>query len=166
MVTSVEFEDYVLARGAQLISFATVLCGDRHLAEDLVQSALVKVHRNWRRIGDQHPDPYVRRAIVSCHVDHRRLRRNGEAPAIVELDLDPTAPTDPTPDPGFSVPERLAMWQALATLPSRQRAVLVLRYYSGLDDAAVAATLQCGQSTVRSQAARALATLRRQFEPE
>lgn len=156
-----EFDAYVADKGTALLRFARVITGDPYLAEDLVQATLAKAFRRWRRIGEmEHPDAYVRRIVVTKHLDWRRRMSNSEAPSAVDV-LDRAAD-----DHAPAVAARDEMRQLLVTLPKRQRTVLALRYYADYDDAAIAATLGCGESTVRSNAARALATLRSAFSPQ
>lgn len=144
------FDDYVAARGDALLRFAYLLCGDAHLAEDLVQSVLAKAYRRWPK-----PEAYVRRMVVNEHLSWRRRRSSGEV--VVAATPDAAAG-------GADLAERDAMWRLLATLPRRQRAVLVLRYYEDLSDAAIAEVLGCAESTVRAYATRALAALRLDVE--
>ncbi|WP_067499584.1 SigE family RNA polymerase sigma factor [Actinoplanes sp. TFC3] len=149
------FDDFVQARGWALLRFAYVLSGDAHLSEDLVQEVLARMHRRWDKVTAlQHPEAYVRTAIVRQYVSWRRRRSAGET-ILAEL---------PEP-PGLSEPQqrvlaRDQMWRLMAGLPRAQRAVLVLRFYCDLPDDDIAQLLGCGQSTVRSQAARALARMR------
>ncbi len=145
----VTFEDFVVARGPSLVRFTHALCGDRQLAEDLVQEVLVKTHRRWDKIHGR-PEPYVRSALVRELVSWRRRRSHHEIPGPV--------PERAVEDTAFATHD--AMWREIATLPVRQRAVLVLRYWEGLSDAEIAALLNCAESTVRSSAARAFAVLR------
>ncbi len=148
------FEQYVNARGHALLRFATLLTGDRHLAEDLVQEALARAHPKWRRIGAmEHPDAYVRRMVVNLFLSWRRLRSSRVTPTA-------TLPETLGEDPSQSHADRDAMWRLLATLPRQQRAVLVLRFYEGLADDDIARLLDCSPATVRSHASRALGTLR------
>ncbi len=155
-----EFEGFVAARGPALRRFAYVLCGDRQRAEDLVQSALTQVLRHWVRVSAmQHPEAYVRQAVVREHLAWWRRRSSREV-------VSDTAPDRAEPgDFTTTAADRDAAWRLLATLPDRQRAVLVLRYYEDLDDAGVARVLGTTESTVRSNAARGLATLRRLVSP-
>ncbi len=77
-----DFEDYVHACGQSLVRFAYVLCSDPHMAEDLVQSALAKAYRRWRRVAvTDHPDAYVQRIIVNTYLSARRRRWTSELPA-------------------------------------------------------------------------------------
>jgi RNA polymerase sigma-70 factor (sigma-E family) len=150
----VEFSEYVAARGTALERFAYVLSGDAHLAQDLVQTALLKAYRRWRWVARaEHPDAYVRRIVTRSYLDWRRRRSSGEQPVGA-------VPDQPAPDPAEGVAERDQLRRALGTLSPRQRAVLVLRHYEGMDDAAIAGLLGCGEGSVRTHASRGLARLR------
>ena len=149
------FDAFVLARGQALLRFAHVLCGDAHLAEDLVQEVLGRAHRRWERIERMEaPEAYVRRAIVREFLSWRRRRSSTEA---VVADV-PDRPS------GHDAAQQLAardeMRTLLAGLPRARRAVLVLRFYDDLPDDEIAAMLGCSPSTVRAHASRALAKLR------
>ncbi|MGI8723122.1 MAG: SigE family RNA polymerase sigma factor [Geodermatophilaceae bacterium] len=153
-----DFDEYVARRGQGLLRFGYVLSGDAHLAEDLVQTALLKAHRSWRRVmlADQ-PDAYLRRVILNTYLDHRRRRSATEVP----LDCDGSSWREGSSDDhAEGVVLRSEMWLALAELPRKQRAVLVLRYYEDCSDSAIAILLNCTESTVRSNASRALRALR------
>ena len=131
-----------------------MLTGDAHLAQDLVQTALLKAYRRWRWVARaEHPDAYVRRIVTRSYLDWRRRRSSSEQPVGV-------LPDRPQPDVAEGVAERDRLRRALGTLSPKQRAVLVLRHYEGLDDAAIAALLRCGEVSVRSHASRGLARLR------
>ena len=146
------FEAFVAARSGDLLRTAVLLTRDRGHAEDLLQTALVKAYRRWDRI-DGDPYPYVRRVLVTTAASWRRLRATQE---IVSL----PAYEHTTPDGTEAVDERERMTDALATLPPRMRAVLVLRYTEDLSEAATAELLRCSVHTVRSQTVRGLARLR------
>jgi RNA polymerase sigma-70 factor (sigma-E family) len=155
------FDAFVQRRGGALLRFAYVLSGDAHLAEDLVQEVLARMHRRWDRItAMHHTEAYVRTAIVRQFLSWRRRRSAGEA-ILAEV-----------PEPaGFAEPQqrvlaRDQMWRLMAGLPRAQRAVLVLRFYCDLPDDEIAALLGCGASTVRSQASRALARMRTMLSAE
>jgi RNA polymerase sigma-70 factor (sigma-E family) len=150
-----QFEHYVAARSQALLRLAFVLTRDRHLAEDLVQSALTDAFRHWRKVRRaEHPDAYVRRMLVNTHLSWARRRSSTEHPAE-------HLPEPPgTPDQAESIATRDALRRALETLPPRARTVLVLRFYADLDDAAIASLMGVGISSVRATASRALATLR------
>lgn len=157
-----DFAAFVATRSAALLSFAHVLTGDRHDAEDVVQTALAATALGWHRLRSKdNPEGYVRRAIVTTHLNRQRRRpwlerSTGEVPE----------PSDPGPRGAEGLDERDAMWRVLATLPPRQRAVLVLRYYEDLSEADIANVLGCSRGTVKSQAAKALERLRRSFAPQ
>jgi RNA polymerase sigma-70 factor (sigma-E family) len=146
------FDDFARGRMRELLRFAHVLTGDADRAADLVQDALERTLMAWPRIERKDdPEGYVRRAIVNRHVSvWRRLRRER---------LVPETPDQPYDDAGGRDRD---LWNALATLPPRQRAVLVLRYYEDLSEADCAAVLGCSVGTVKSQAWKALARLRAQ----
>jgi RNA polymerase sigma-70 factor (sigma-E family) len=149
------FDDFVTGRGWALLRFAYVLSGDAHLAEDLVQEVLARMHRRWDRVtAMDHAEAYVRAAIVRQFLSWRRRRAAREA-VLADLPEPPGGP-----EPQQQVGERDRMWRLLSGLPRAQRAVLVLRFYCDLPDDEIAALLGCGPSTVRSQAARALARMR------
>src|SRR4051812_34196704 len=132
------FDEYVRGRGSALIRFAYLLVGDWALAEDLAQEALISAHAKWRRVQDMdHPDAYVRKAVLRRWLSWRRLKSSGERPA--GLDLTVIAPS--VTDPSAAVVDRDAIWALLQTLPRRQRAVLVLRFYEDLPDDEIARVL-------------------------
>jgi RNA polymerase sigma-70 factor (sigma-E family) len=146
------FEAFVAARSTDLLRTAVLLTRDRGHAEDLLQTALVKAYRKWHRI-DGDPYPYVRRILVTTAAGWRRLRTTQE---IVSLPAHDVA----APDASDAVAERERMAAALATLPPRMRAVLVLRYTEDLSEAATAESLGCSIATVKTQTTRGLARLR------
>jgi RNA polymerase sigma-70 factor (sigma-E family) len=149
----VDLAGFVHSRGRSLIRFAHAVCGDRALAEDLVQEAMAKLVRRFgERIDVEHPEAYVRRVIVREFLQWRRRRTVSEVPGL--LSDTPDVAGGPEPD------QREVMWRFLAGLPRRQRAVLVLGYYEDLSDAEIADLMGCSASTVRSQRARALAKLK------
>lgn len=150
------FEDFVAVHGGSLLRLAFVLCGDRHLAEDLTQSALADAYRHWRKVqGVRSPEAYVRRMLVNAHLSWRRRRSTTERPADLR-----EATGGVLGDPGDAVAARDQMRVLLAGLAPRARTVLVLRYYVDLDDAAIAEAMGVSASSVRSTASRALASLR------
>jgi RNA polymerase sigma-70 factor (sigma-E family) len=156
-----DFTAFVANRSTALLSFAHVLTGDRHDAEDVVQTALAATALGWHRVRSRdNPEGYVRRAIVTTHLNRQRRRPWRERPSA-------DVPEPPAPPAlGDDLDERDAMWRVLATLPARQRAVLVLRYYEDLSEADIADVLGCSRGTVKSQAAKALDRLRQSFTPE
>lgn len=148
------FDEFVLARTPALLRFGYVLTGDAGRAEDVLQEALLDVHRHWSRVSAlTSPEAYLRRAMVNEYVSWRRRRSSRELPGHV--------PDTAAPDlPDATLAERDAVWRALARLPRRQRAVLVLRFYEDLSEGEIAAVLGCATGTVRSLATRALHALR------
>jgi RNA polymerase sigma-70 factor (sigma-E family) len=152
-----EFRDFVAARGAALHRTAYLLVGDWTLAEDLVQTALVKTYLAWRRLGGiDAVEPYTRKVLVNTATSAWRRRWRGERPTA-------TLPEPPVPDGTDEWVERDRVWRAVRALPPRQRAVLVLRYYEDLTEAETARLLDISVGTVKSQAARAMAVLRRRL---
>ncbi|MBC7274176.1 MAG: SigE family RNA polymerase sigma factor [Streptomyces sp.] len=149
------FQEFVRARWSHLVRTAYLLTGDAHHAEDLTQTALAKAYRSWRRVSrSDNPDAYVRRMLVTCNRDRFRKRRVTEA-------LTAAPPERAGRDEAVArVDERRALLAALAQLPKRQRAVVVLRYWEDLSEAEVAETLGCSPGTVKSQASKGLAKLR------
>ena len=148
------FEEFVLARSDALLRFGYVLTGDASRAEDVLQEALLDIHRHWDRLTAQgSPEPYVRRAMVNEYLSWRRRRSSGELPGEV-----PDVPAPDLADVGLT--ERDALWRALARLPRRQRAVLVLRFYEDLSEEQTATVLGVSVGTVKSSASRALAAMR------
>jgi RNA polymerase sigma-70 factor (sigma-E family) len=148
------FEEYVTVRGPSLLRLAYVLCGDHHLAEDIVQEVLVRVHRRWRRVSEvEQPEAYVRRAVVREFLSWRRRRASREITIA-------TPPERRTADGGDERAERDEMLRLLARLPRSQRVVLVLRYYEDLPDDDIADVLGCAPATVRVHASRGIAKLR------
>lgn len=142
-----------------LLRYATVLTGDGHTAADLVQEVLLRAHVRWARIALlERPDLYLRRMVTH---EHLSWRRRWHVRTIKPVDDEVLAAhSEPQDDHASRVAADDAMWRRLAALPARQRTVLVLRYYEGLSDLEIAEVLGTSGTTVRSQASRALATLR------
>jgi RNA polymerase sigma-70 factor (sigma-E family) len=147
------FTEYFAARSGAMRSTAFLLCGDWHRAEDLVQVAFTKLYLHWNRVMRHEAlDPYVRRVLIRTYIDDgRKARWRREQPQVAAGE--PVARPDPSDD-------RVMLVQALAEVPARQRAVLVLRYWEDLSVEETAAALSCSPGTVKSQAARGLAALR------
>ena len=149
------FEEFVTGRGQALQRFGYALTGDWALAEDLLQTALARAYPRWSRIQRDDPEAYIRKIMVNTWSSWWRRRWRGEVPAA-------QLPEVAGPDEGAGVDRRQALRTALAQLPPRQRAVVVLRYHQDLPEARVAALLGISIGTVKSQAAKALAALRTQ----
>lgn len=159
------YEEFANARLPALLRYAAVLTGDPHLAADIVQETMIRVHLKWRQVSAATaPERYVKRMVTNAFVDWRRgswLRR-------VILRGEPGEPAGalaPTPDHAAGSAERDQMWRWLAQLPRRQRAALVLRYYEDLSDTEIADLLGCTVGTVRAHISRALGTLRTEVVP-
>src|SRR3954469_8328862 len=148
-----DFVEYVEARQQALVRFAYLLTSDHHTAEDLVQTALAKTYITWDRLRDRGAvDSYVRRIIVNENTSmwrrawKRRERTSDVLPDRGTVDAD--------------VETRDAVWGVVQSLPPRQRAAVVLRYYEDLSEADTAAALGCSVGNVKSQASRGLAAMR------
>ncbi|HVY08956.1 MAG TPA: SigE family RNA polymerase sigma factor [Mycobacteriales bacterium] len=150
-----EFRAYVVARRAPLVRTATFLaCGDHHAAEDLVQTALMKMYVAWPRVRRETADAYARKALVNASIDSRRKgwsrheHSRSELPDVVALD--PPVPSD----------TEGTVFAALAALPARMRAAVILRHLCELSVTETAEALGCSEGTVKSQTSRALDQLR------
>jgi RNA polymerase sigma-70 factor (sigma-E family) len=155
MATNVEgFRVYVTARLPALRRVAYLMCGDWHRADDLLSAALVRVLQHWPRVSAaEDVDAYVRRVLMRTMLNERRRpwRREQSVGSVPER----TAACAPD-----LVADRLVLADLLAGLPPRRRAVLVLRYCCDLSVEDTAQALNCSPGTVKSQAAKGLATLR------
>jgi len=152
------FAEYFAARAGVMRRTAFLLCGDWHRSEDLVQVAFAKLYVHWNRVARHEAlDPYVRRVLIRAFIDDgRRGWWRRERPQ--EISVERAAEQVHTDD-------RLVLLQALAEVPPRQRAVLVLRYWEDMSVEEAAAALNCSTGTVKSQAARGLDTLRILMSP-
>jgi RNA polymerase sigma-70 factor (sigma-E family) len=152
------FADYFAARSGAMRTTAYLLCGDWHRADDVVQAAFTKLYLAWNRVSRHEVlDLYVRRMVVNSFVDERR-RAFWRRERLAD-------PPDASAAPQVPVEDRVVLMRALADVPPRQRAVLVLRYWEDLSVEETAALLRCSPGTVKSQAARGLATLRTLLTP-
>ncbi|MFI6762295.1 SigE family RNA polymerase sigma factor [Micromonospora sp. NPDC050417] len=147
--------EFVTSRTPALMRVAYLLTGDRHAAEDLLQSALAKTIPKWRTLRNADPEGYLRAVMYREQVSWwRRLRRRRETVVTETAEA-------VQPDPSGGTDVRLAMRAALRLLPPDQRTVLVLRYYEDLTENQVADVLGCSVGTVRSRTHRAVTRLRR-----
>lgn len=152
------FRDFVHGGAHRHLRAAYLLTGNASDAEDLLQTSLAKLLRVWDRVADRgDPDAYLRKVIVNSHASRWRRRWRGEVATEVlpELGLDPYPASD----------ERDALRRALGTLSRGERAVVVLRHVEDLPEVEVARLLGCSVGTVKSQASRGLAKLRRVLSP-
>ncbi|MEW9528717.1 SigE family RNA polymerase sigma factor [Microbispora sp. NPDC049125] len=149
-----EYDAFVAVAWQRLLRTAYLLSRDWAVAEDLVQTALIKAWLAWPRIQDE-PEAYVRKIIVNVHVSWWRRRRR-------QVEVTTGSPPDRTgaADDMGRADERDVVWQALGRLPARQRAVVVLRFFEDMTEAQAAETLGCSVGTVKSQTSKALAKLR------
>ena len=151
----IEFAAFVEARQHRLLRSAYLVCGDHHLAEDLLQSALVKLALRWDRVREGEPEAFLRTVMYRDAISWwRRFRRE-------DLRDDPPE----RPERADDVPVRLVFEAALRRLPPRQRAVLVLRYFDDLTETRTAEILGVTVGTVKSQASAGLRKLR-ELAPE
>ncbi|MBA3293556.1 MAG: SigE family RNA polymerase sigma factor [Geodermatophilaceae bacterium] len=154
-----EFRDFVVISTPALFRTAFMLTGDRGHAEDLVQTALMKTSRRWTQIENREARyAYVRRVMVNTQTSWFRRRR------VIENFVDVVPESDAQVD-DFQAMEGRTL-PALAQLPERMRAVLVLRFYEDLGEAETARLLGCSVGTVKSQTSRGLARLRTYFADE
>lgn len=152
----VEFDGWVAARAPSLLRFAYLMTGSREGAEDALQTALAKTFEHWTRVSVMHDrDAYVRRMIVNAHISWWRRFARRESPVAEVL-----GSSSRSQDPGLSVPGADAVWRLCQSLPSKQRAAVVLKFYEDLTYPEIAELLRCPESTVRSHVHRALVALR------
>jgi RNA polymerase sigma-70 factor (sigma-E family) len=164
-----EYIEYVRSQVRTLRRTAYRLCGDWHRADDLVQGALVLLYRHWRHAtAAASLDAYVRRIVVNVFLEDQRRGWFRRVVPGAEARPDGTWPGGTWPDGVRSARDaegdaatRLDLRAALSRLSPGQRAVLVLRYWEGLDVAATAEALGCAVGTVKSQTSHAIAALRR-----
>ena len=147
------FAELFAARAAAVRRTAYLLCGDWHHAEDLAQTAFAKVYVAWARIRDHGAaEAYLRKTLLRAYLDdakrgHRRERSTPEVPDVISI-------VDDSDD-------RLTLLRALAAVPPRQRACVVLRFYDDLSTEETAELLGCSAGTVKSNTSRGLDALRR-----
>jgi RNA polymerase sigma-70 factor (sigma-E family) len=154
------FREFAREQSTALRRTAYLLCGDWHLADDLTQQTLIKLHGAWSRLGSQdHPVSYARKVLLRCWLDERRRpwrrveRRDGEVPDGADQAMGPASRQE-------LASLRTELFESLNAVPPRQRAVLVLRFFESLSVSETAVVLGCTEGTVKSQTARGLATLR------
>ena len=150
------FREFVAARGAALSRVAYLLTGDHQTAEDLLQEALARTAARWRQVeSGGNPEAYVRKVMLNQLRSWLRRRRYAQVP------LDAVADPIVDADDAGRLSLRVTMARVLASLPPRQRAVLYLRFYEDLSEAATAALLGLAVGTVKRHSHDGLAALRR-----
>ena len=153
---STAYSDYVAARWASLYRTANLIAGNESDADDVLQATLVKLYVKWDKVTRADSvDAYVRRMLVNELLGARRLQlRRREKDHLLH---EPVAT-------GTDATERIGLWSEIGALPTRQRAVLVLRYYEDLSEEQTAAVLGCSRGTVKSQTHDALRKLRSRLD--
>ena len=149
-----ELEQFLAERADRLLRTAVLLTGSREAGQDLLQTALERLLRHWRTLSGD-PEGYLRRTLYNLAADG--FRRRGRLQRKLLLIR---AQTPPQPDPTVQVDLRDALVRLLVQLPSRQRTVLVLRYWEQLSEAETAAALGWPEGTVKSAASRGLRRMR------
>ena len=153
-----EFTEYVAARLGSLRRLAYLLCRDWDSADDVVQSALIKLYLHWARArADDHEDAYARVIVVREFLSERRSGWARRVRLDAQLPDVPAAATDHD--------AALDVRSALFGLPPRQRATLVLRFYCDLNIDQTADVLGCSAGTVKSQTSKGLNALRQALQP-
>jgi RNA polymerase sigma-70 factor (sigma-E family) len=148
-----EFSEFVRARRTHLRRIAYALCGDWHRADDLVQTALVKLYVAWPRVRrDGREEAYARTIIVRANIDESRRPWRRERPG-------PAGGIEPVAAEPLPVEERDALFDALQALPAMQRRTVLLRHWLGLSVAETAHELGIAEGTVKSHTSRGLAAL-------
>ena len=147
------YEEYVGARWATLYRTAYLMTGNHADAEDVVQTALVKVYAAWSKVvAADTPDAYVRRVLTNTFLSSRRPLRVARERLVDRMPDTAVMPTGSE--------DRLSIWPHVASLPPKQRAVVVLRYYEDLSEQQIADALGCSTGTVKSNASLALKSLK------
>ena len=147
------FEEHAADAWPALYRYAYLLTGNHADAEDIAQQTWVKAYRSWSRVrGSDSPTAYLRRTLTNTYLSQKR-------PKASRLEV----LTDEPPELGAAPPgteDRMVLWPHVKSLPPRQRAVVVLRYYEDLSEEQIADALGCSRGTVKSTAHHALKTLR------
>ena len=163
--TDNDFESFVADRAGALLRYAYVLSGDRHRAEDLVQSALATSYRHWRRVESDGAERYVRKAVLNAYLSWwRRPGRSRETSVDDVVAQSDARGGGPGADEGVDIRDEL--WRAMQALAPRQRAVVVLRYFEDLTEVETATRMNISVGTVKSQHAKALRALQAALGPE
>ncbi len=149
--THLPFTDFATVITPRLFRTALLMCGDWHLAEDLVQTTLGKLYVGWAKVERADvPEAYARGTLTKTFLSHQRIRRNAELPSV-DLGDDRAGPM---------IPDRMELFEALRTLSALDRAVIVLRYWEDRTVGETAAAVGLSEGAVRTRASRSLARLR------
>lgn len=148
------FEEFVRASGDRLFRTALLICGNWHLAEDLVQTTLAKMYSTgaWHKVDV--PEAYARRALINAHISVRRKRSSREVP------VDNWAESAAGSLVGADPSTRIDLFNALGKLSKRDRAIVILRYWDDLSVNDTAAIIGCSSGAIRTRSTRALQKLR------
>jgi len=145
------YTEFASAVAPRLFRSALLMCGDWHLAEDLVQTTLGKLYIAWHKVQRaDSAEAYARGTLTKTYLSHKRVRRNAELPSV-DLGVDRAIPT---------TPDRLELFEALRALDPVDRAVVVLRYWEDRSVSETAGAVGLSEGAVRTRASRALARLR------
>lgn len=153
------FHEFVVARSAALIRTAWMLTGDSAQAEDLLQTALARTWPHWNRIASASPEAYVRTVMVRTNASWRSRHWNREH-STDEVETASDASRAWSTDEHLRSDDRMVLATALASLPTRQRQAVVLRYFDDLSVDEAARIMNSAPGTVKSQSAKGLAKLR------
>jgi RNA polymerase sigma-70 factor (sigma-E family) len=153
------FEQFVVGCSTRLMRSAYLLCGDRQLAEDLLQAAMMRTARRWS-VARAAPEPYARAVLVNLARDQARRGQRRVGEVLVDLAASMPWAHRAVPDHAEEIADRNAILDALSVLPQRQREVVVLRFYADLSVADTAAAIGASEGTVMSYTSRGLSRLR------
>ncbi|HVV09353.1 SigE family RNA polymerase sigma factor [Amycolatopsis sp.] len=158
------FDEFAREQLPGLVRFAAVLTGDRELAQDIVQDALVRAHLRWARVaGTERPDLYLRRMVVNGYLSWRRRWYQRTVQAVADIGR---FGEQHTPDPAKRLADSDQLAGLLTRLSRPQQAAIVLRFYEDRADEEIAEVLGCAVGTVRSHISRGLAVLRARMRNE
>jgi RNA polymerase sigma-70 factor (sigma-E family) len=152
-----DFETFARASAERLRATAFMLCRDWHLAQDLTQTTLTKLYVSWRKVSQaDNPSAYAQKVLFRAYLDHRRRRSSTETATAEFAEIAEAASPD----------LRLTMLEALAQLPPRDRAIVVLRYFEDYSVDQTADVLNIPATVVKSQTKRSLLRLRDLLAPD
>jgi RNA polymerase sigma-70 factor (sigma-E family) len=154
------FAEYARGTWPWLYRYAYLLTSNHADAEEIAQQTLMKAYKSWARvIKSDSPDAYLRRMLTNTFLSSRRPKKRR-----LELLTDELPEYSHAPPPGPE--DRLMLWPHVKSLPPRQRAVIVLRYYGDLSEQEIADTLGCSRGNVKSTAHHAIKALRAALDSE